>query len=84
MTKEQKIDAIKSGMADAWKRQNPQAAATLIVESGDLQHIAMGAASDVGFIPEYYPNSIRVYLPSDLNTGDRDSDEESMRRGGAW
>ena len=63
MTKAQKIDAIKARMVDAWERKSPQAAAILIVESGDLQHIAFDAASDVGFIPEYYPGSVRVHLP---------------------
>lgn len=63
MTKAQRIDAIRLGLADAWERKNPQSAAILIADAEDLQHIAMDIASDVGFIPEYYPNAIRVYLP---------------------
>jgi uncharacterized Ntn-hydrolase superfamily protein len=58
-----KLDAIKAGLTTAWENRDPQAAAEIISAAGYDQHMAMDAAADLGFIPEYYVNSIRVYLP---------------------
>ena len=65
MTKkqQQQVAAIKADMLDAWRDRNPQTAANVIANAGALQHVAMDAAAAAGFIPEYYANSIRVYLP---------------------
>jgi hypothetical protein len=76
-----KLDKIKADLKAAFDKRDPQAAANIIVSAGYDQPWAMDAAFDVGFQPEHYGYSIRVHMPE---SGNRDSDEESMRRGGAW
>jgi hypothetical protein len=58
-----KLDKIKADLATAWENRDPQAAAEIISAAGYDQPMAMDAAADLGFIPEYYVNSIRVHLP---------------------
>jgi uncharacterized OsmC-like protein len=59
-----KLDAIKAGLTAAWKNRDPQHAAVIISAAGPDQAWAMSAAAKLGFIPEYYVNSIRVHLPT--------------------
>jgi len=61
--KSRKIAAIQTQLDLAWKARDPQAAAEAIAKADKLQDYAMDYAESIGFIPEYYVNSIRVYLP---------------------
>jgi len=50
-------------MQKLYDEKNPQGAADLIADTACLkQEYAMDAAFAVGFVPEYYVNSIRVHM----------------------
>lgn len=61
--RQKKLDAIKTKLQEAFEKRDPQAAAEIIGAAGYDQPWAMDAAFDAGFEPEYYANSIRVFLP---------------------
>ena len=55
---------LSARMTEARAANNPQVAADIICEAKNSsdQQAAMDAASTVGFRPEFYANSIRVWL----------------------
>jgi hypothetical protein len=69
--KTEKLDAIRGRLQAAFEKKDAQSAAQILADLNETPHgpdrvplgLAMDVAADVGFIPEYYANSIRVYLP---------------------